>query len=253
MKPLTDIPAAIDRRLALINRTKCVSARNSTPLVSITFDDFPATAARTGADILEARGVRGSYYLCGGLAERAWENGPQFDTADLARLSQRGHEIGCHTFEHLDSTRQSASTLEASLDNNLDYVRDQLGDTVLSTFSYPYGYYNSAAKLQLQRRFAACRGIVPGVNAGTIDLGLLKSVAVPRRGNDASWIAPWLKQSQRSNGWLILFTHDVAPEPGAFGCTPDMLAATVDAILAAGIEILPLKTALGRITCGAAA
>lgn len=250
MKSLFDLPAAIDRRVAQVSRTKSVIARNAAPIVSITFDDFPATAARAGADILEARGVRGSFYLCGDLAGRAWENGPQFEHADLVRLSQRGHEIGCHTFEHLDSTRQTASALAASIDCNQAYVRAQIGDTVLSTFSYPYGFYSTAAKLRLQRRFAACRSVMPGVNAGTIDLGLLKALAIPRDGNGAGWITPWLTQARRTNGWLILFTHDVAATPGAYGCTPDLLAATVDAIQAAGIEILPVKHALDRVSLG---
>jgi peptidoglycan/xylan/chitin deacetylase (PgdA/CDA1 family) len=250
MKSLPQLAAALDRRVAQASRTKTMAARNAAPIVSITFDDIPASAARAGADILEARGVRGSFYVCGGLDERPWENGPQFSRHDLQRLSDRGHEIGCHTFEHINCTQASATTLAASLDRNQAYVREVLGDTVLSTFAYPYGSYGTPAKLRLQRRFAACRGIMPGINAGTIDLGLLKAVAIPNSGGDAGWIAPWLRDARAANGWLILFTHDVRQSPGPFGCTPELLAATVDAILAAGIEILPLKNAIGRVAFG---
>ena len=247
MRPFADIAAAVDRRIARVGRTKSVVARNTAPIASITFDDFPASAARAGADSLEARGVRGSFYVSGGLEGRMWDNGPQFSRDDLERLSERGHEIGCHTFEHLDCFRSTANDLKASLDRNQAYVRDVLGDTTPSTFSYPYGYYSTAAKFRLQRRFAACRSIIPGVNAGTIDLGLLKSVVIPRGSVDAAWITPWLDRTRASTGWLILCAHDVRVDHGPFGCTPDGLAAAIDSILAAGIEILPVKDALGRI------
>jgi peptidoglycan/xylan/chitin deacetylase (PgdA/CDA1 family) len=252
MTLLPDIAAAIDRRVAQASRTKTVTARNRVPLVSITFDDFPASAARAGADILESRGVRGSYYVCGGLEAQSWDNGPQFNRADIERLAGRGHEIGCHTFEHLDCTTQSAAAVDVSLDRNEAYLRDVLSGSTPSTFSYPYGAYGTAAKHRLQRRFAACRGIVPGINAGTIDLGLLNAVAIPDRATGADWIKPWLVEVLRRVGWLILFTHDVGPTPGRYGCTPERLAATVDAILAAGIEILPLRTALDRVADGRA-
>lgn len=72
----------------------------------------------------------------------------------------------------------------------------------------------------------------------------------PRGDTGTDWIAPWLDQARRSNGWLILFTPDVDANPGAFGCTADMLAATVDVIHAAGVEMLPLKDALGRVAAG---
>ena len=250
MTSLAHIASKLDRRVAQSTRTKTVLARNTAPVVSITFDDFPASASRTGADILEARGVRGSYYLCGDLAEREWENGPQFTPDDLQRLVQNGHEIGCHTYEHLDCTRTPGDTLRRSISRNQAYVRDVLGDTTLSTFAYPYGYYGTAAKLRLQNRFAACRGINPGVNTGRIDLGLLKAVAIPHDAVGDAWIAPWLEQVRATNGWLILFTHDVRCNPGRFGCTPDLLSATIDAIQSAGIEILPLKNALGRVAFG---
>jgi peptidoglycan/xylan/chitin deacetylase (PgdA/CDA1 family) len=166
------------------------------------------------------------------------------------RLSARGHEIGCHTFEHLDCFRSPADALEASIEQNQAYVQDVLGGMTPTTFSYPYGYYGTAAKFRLQRRFAACRSIIPGVNAGRIDLGLLKSIVIPRGPIDAAWIAPWVEQTQASTGWLILCAHDVSPDHGPYGCTPDLLSATIDAILTAGIEILPVRDALARVSRG---
>lgn len=37
------------------------------PLVSFTFDDVPDTALHNGAAILERHGVRGTFYIAGGL------------------------------------------------------------------------------------------------------------------------------------------------------------------------------------------
>jgi peptidoglycan/xylan/chitin deacetylase (PgdA/CDA1 family) len=251
MRSLTEIAAAIDRRIAHVSRSKKVAARNQAPIVSITFDDIPATAARAGADILEAHRVCGSFYVCGGLEDAQWENGQQYNRDDLKRLAQRGHEIGCHTYEHLNCSRQSGAKLATSLDRNQAYIRDALGDVVFSTFAYPYGAYGTASKLRMQKRFAACRGVLPGINAGTIDLGLLKAVALPPMARDGGWITSWLQQVQEQQGWLVLFTHDVQANPGPFGCTPELLAATIDAVLARGIEILTVKDAVARVAGGA--
>lgn len=238
----------LSRRAAVAWRTNLVPMHNARPMVSFTFDDVPASAATTGAAILEAQGVRGSYYVCGGLTGKDWENGRQATREDLVRLAGRGHEIGCHTFAHVSCGTASTSQLAGELEANRAFIKDTLGDYDMATFAYPYGHVGLQSKQLIQQRFAACRGVEAGVNAGRMDVGLLKAVEIPSRPRDERWLAPWLEKTARHNGWLILFTHDVGPEPTPFGCTPAMFARVVAEVTAAGFEVLPVRQALDRAT-----
>lgn len=246
-KSLAGWKATLDRRAAIAMRTRMLKMRNLRPVASISFDDFPQSAAVTGARILEDRGVHGTFYVCGGLSGREWENGLQFSREDLVRLVARGHEIGCHTYGHRRSTDMTRREIEQEITRNQAFVADVLGDYVLTTFAYPYGSIGFAPKRVFQRRFAACRSIEPGVDAGSVDLALVKSNLVPRDTDTADWLKPLIEEAVAKNGWLNLFTHDVTEQPTAFGCRPAALAAAVDALQAAGIVVLPVKNALGRI------
>jgi hypothetical protein len=59
-----------------------------------------------------------------------------------------------------------------------------------------------------------------------------------------------VETAQRSNAWLILFSHDVSDAPSPYGATPEMLVHTLSTLAAAGIEVLPVKHALARVTFG---
>lgn len=246
-KSLADWKATLDRRAAIAMRTRMLKMRNQRPVASISFDDFPQSAAVTGARILEDRGVHGTFYVCGGLSGREWENGLQFSREDLVRLAARGHEIGCHTFGHRRSTDMTRREIEQEVTRNQAFVKDVLGDYVLTTFAYPYGAIGVAAKRAFQRRFAVCRGIERGVDIGSVDLALVKANLMPSDTDTADWLKPLIEAAVARNGWLNLFTHDVTDHPTPFGCRPAALAAAVDALQTAGIEILPVKNALGRI------
>lgn len=246
-KSVADWRATIDRRAALAARTRVLKMRNRRPVASITFDDCPESAVTTGARILEERGVRGTFFICGGLCLSDWEQCRQFSRADIGRLIQRGHEIGCHTFGHRRSTEMSRREIEQEIAANQAFVEEVAGDYVMTSFAYPYGAIGLSAKRIYQSRFAACRGIEPGVDSGSIDLALVKSNLVPEDGALTAWLNPLIETAVAHNGWLTLFTHDVTDRPTPFGCRPETLAAAIDAIMAAGIEILPVKNALGRI------
>jgi hypothetical protein len=48
-------------------------------------------------------------------------------------------------------------------------------------------------------------------------------------------------------GWLVLYTHDVDDSPSAYGCTPGLLQAAVEAAVESGAELLTLDAGLARI------
>ncbi len=87
-------------------------------VVSFTFDDFPKSALDAGGAILERYGARGTYYAALGLAGRSGDMGPLFQLDDLAAAQQRGHELGCHTFSHLDCSRAAGAVIANDVAEN---------------------------------------------------------------------------------------------------------------------------------------
>ena len=55
------------RAVRLLHRRPLTTAPPR-PMLSFTFDDAPLSAVQAGAQVLEARGVRGTYYVAAGLA-----------------------------------------------------------------------------------------------------------------------------------------------------------------------------------------
>src|SRR5256885_10495770 len=113
------------------------SIDSAEPVVSFTFDDFPTSALRAGGAILEQFGVRGTYYASFGLVGTTGPTGRIFAIADVKPLLERGHEIGCHTFNHCHSWDTSRKLYEDSIVAN-QAALDRIAPGVrLRTFSYP--------------------------------------------------------------------------------------------------------------------
>jgi len=105
----------------------------------------------------------------------------------------------------------------------------------------------AARKWQLEARFDSCRGADKGINAGIVDLGLLKVIRLYDRTLTHDKLHRLLRENHDRNGWLIFYTHDVADSPSAIGCSPQMLRATIEAVQAAGMPCLSSPEALSAI------
>lgn len=226
---------------------KTLRQRVRQPIVSFSFDDFPHSAAMAGAQILEARGVCGTFYLAGSRCGRTVDGVPQFLIEDLGRLTRAGHELGCHTFGHLSVRGLTANSLLKEVSQNSSFLASCLPDQVLSTFAYPFGHLSPPRKRQLQGLFAACRSSRAGLNEGRIDLGCLRAVKLYDRLLDFKAISSLIGRAVSRGSWLIFYTHDVDSCPSPYGCTPDKLDYAVQAALATGAEVLPIKSAIGAI------
>ena len=83
----------------------------------------------------------------------------------------------------------------------------------MTNFCYPYGCVSLLRKLQLQKRFDTCRGIYEGINAGIVDLGLLKVIELYDRTLTRDKLRHVLRRARDRNGWVIFYVHDVAEQP----------------------------------------
>ncbi|MCX8133464.1 MAG: polysaccharide deacetylase family protein [Roseococcus sp.] len=215
------------------------------PTLSVTFDDFLATAAETGAAVLEAAGVRGSFYVNGGTIGGRGELGPSGDAALLRAVHAAGHEIGCHSFSHADLFRLDAAGIGAEMDRNAAWLEAQLGERPRS-FAYPYGRAPLRAKRAAMARYRAARSVQPGLNEGEIDLAYIRAVPLESVRRDRELLARFVEEAVRRRAWLVLYTHDVQPDPGPYGVTPADLDWVVRAALAAGCAVRPL----GEVVAG---
>ena len=215
------------------------------PMVSFSFDDAPATAFTIGAEILEARGVRGAYFVSAGLAGTDTGLGRCGVGEDMVRVAAKGHEIACHTFSHLDCGRAEASAVEA------DIVRNQEALAAWSlprpqTFAYPYGDVAAPAKRIVGGRFLLSRGLHHGVLTRGSDLNQAASVGI--EGEDGEALAAgWLDRARAQSAWLILYTHGIEPEPTRYSAGAAGFVRLVDKALADGFEVVTVAEGARRL------
>lgn len=224
------------RRLALLAHRRPVRMRLAQPMVTFSFDDAPVTAALAGAAVLEARGLKGTYYVSAGLAGGSGPMGDYATLEDARRLAAAGHELACHTFSHLDCGQAAGPAIAAEADRNAAAL-SALGASRLESFAYPYGDVSRPAKAVLGGRFRTLRTVQAGLVEDGADANQLPSVGIEGPDGEAQALA-WLERARARRAWLILYTHDVSDTPSAWGCTPGALARIADAALAANFEVV---------------
>ena len=244
LQPLLE---GILRKAARHHRSKPFAMRNAAPLVSFTFDDVPNSAFKNGAAVLESFGVRGTFFVAGGICGTADTDWRLIGEDQVRALHDRGHEIGCHTFSHVPVERLDAQTMDQECRSNQAFMHRLRADLALTNFCYPFGRVSLPRKLQLQKRFDSCRGVYEGINAGTVDLGMLKVIELYDRTLTPDKLRRALRETRERNGWLVFYTHDVADKPSWIGASPKLLRETVAAIQAAGLPCLPIREALTAI------
>lgn len=191
--------------------------------VSLSFDDARPSQVLHCAPVLDAYGIRGTFYVLPRSVEK--------DIPGWQGVQARGHEIGNHTSTHpctgnFNFSRQNALenlSLEAITADILaanGKVADLLGVTP-ATFAYPCGntYVGRGEGVQsyvpvIAREFVAGRGY-PGEyhnDPAFCDMAQLQGRCMDNL--DAEVLIGWVRQAQKEGGWLVLAAHDVGPEAG---------------------------------------
>lgn len=220
---------------------------NRRPIISFTFDDFPVTALTVAGPMLERHGIAGTYYLSMGLTGTVAPTGPIIERADLSKVIERGHELGCHTFAHCHATDTSASVFERNIVENRDALRRILPTAKLKSLSYPIGCPRPATKRVCARHFAGARAGGQTFNYVTTDLDNLRAFFLEQSRDHLEAVLAVIDGTVRVGGWLILATHDVCPEPTRYGVVPEFFEAVVDHAVRSGADLLPVSRALERI------
>lgn len=234
-------------RLTRAWAAKSLRSQLTAPVATISFDDFPRSAWTQAGPILEQAGVRATYFVSGSFCGREIDGIQYFDREVLKAVHEAGHEIGCHTFGHEVANQVSVDILAESISRNAAFVQDILGDVIMTSFAFPHGIATIPSKYLVSRKFAAARGVWPSLNSGVIDLSQLGAFGLEAPILSKYPLKTLIMEAQAKKGWLNFFTHDIAETPSPWGCTPDQLKHLVSMLSDAGIEILPMNNAIGRI------
>jgi peptidoglycan/xylan/chitin deacetylase (PgdA/CDA1 family) len=234
----------IRRGVGRVWRPRVVHEKRAIGMLSVCFDDFPKSAWTVGGGVLRDHGVHATYYVSGALAGTVFCGNEMFDAADLEAIDAEGHEIGCHTHDHRSCLSRGVRAFERSLDANERYVRERVANLRMVSFAYPYGDASPRTKSAAARRFVTARGVDAGLNRGRLDVGQLKAVGLEDSKMRIGAVERWVEEAAAVRAWLIVFTHDVSDKPSSFGCRSQDLDRLLRTAKGAGLEILPVKSAL---------
>jgi peptidoglycan/xylan/chitin deacetylase (PgdA/CDA1 family) len=233
---------------------RMVTVSLPTPVISFTFDDAPKTAFKTGGAILGSHGAKATYFLSLALLGLETEIGGIANEDDLVLAVNEGHELGCHTFEHLDAWYTSTEKYMASVIENGQALEMILPEQHFSTFAYPKSGATLSVKYPLQKLFSCCRGGGQVANVGMTDLNMLKACFLDKRAKvDLDFIRKLIDYNMEQRGWLIFATHDVTDNPSPYGCTPEFFRAVVEYSALSGAALLTVKDGCRNLTTSATA
>jgi peptidoglycan/xylan/chitin deacetylase (PgdA/CDA1 family) len=174
--------------------------------------------------------------------------GEIFRGEDLEELIRKGHELGCHTFDHRDSWKTTPAEFEASIIENRRAAAQHVPTVTLKSFSYPITWPRPATKRRIASFFECARGGGQTFNVGVVDLNYLKAFFIEQSRDDFDAIRQIIDDNAQAVGWLIFATHDVSDSPTRFGCAPDLFEGIVDYADKSGAHVLPVRDVSERVT-----
>jgi sialate O-acetylesterase len=226
--------------------------------VSLTFDDGLPVHPELVAPALEARGLRGSFYLHIATA-------PTSDPLPWRALAERGHELGNHTLFHPCRGRPGWDWLDPAFDlrsytpvrfqqevrvaNAFLKLIDGRSERTFATTCYDThlgeGDGETAIADLIRSDFVAARGRrtdKPAIISG--DLDLMNLDCLQADGLPLAELIDAVRVARERGGWLILVFHGIGPgthflfsEPATLNRLLDYLAAQADVWAAPLIEI----------------
>ncbi|MEM7729953.1 MAG: polysaccharide deacetylase family protein [Pseudomonadota bacterium] len=238
--PGSGLLTKVRRRLPRHVARRMVRPQLDRGLVSFSFDDCPQSAYTHALPLLESHGWKATIYASMGLCGTTNHLGLHMDEAEMFDAHGRGHEIGDHTFSHIDGLQHAPHVVLADIEQNRRAFQ-RLGLPRAETFAYPYGEVTVGLKRKLRGEFTLARGIHAPSGDG-LDLGLAASA---RLYSDEMGVTERIvREAAREKRWVILFGHDVRDDPSPFGCTPVELAKLADLVASLDLDVATVRDAL---------
>ena len=203
------------------------NGRGDERLVALTFDDGPdPTYTPQILDILRDRQVPATFFVVGVNAERS----PEL----LQRIYAEGHEIGNHTYSHLDLTTASTARLQFELNATQRIIQHALGVSTL-LFRPPYA---ADSEPQTPRELEA---ILRAQQLGYITIGARIDPQDWERGVTPDAILAEVRAEQ-PNGRIALL-HDAG---GNRSATVEALSDLIEELRARGVRFVTVSELVGK-------
>lgn len=241
-EPSNGLSTRVSRRLVRYQHISKLNIKTERPVVSFTFDDCPKSVVENAFPLLEKQNWKSTLYIAMGLCDTTNHLGLHMSKNDVESAHRKGHEIGNHTFSHLDARAVNQEDFLADVLKNEAAFRD-IGIPQSSTFAYPYGEITSETKKRLSGMFDLSRGIHAPRSTQQYDLNQAASQRL-YSGHDFEACIHALKAFQKDPGWLIIFTHDVRENPSQYGCTPEEFNHIVNLVDIIGADVKTVAEAL---------
>jgi peptidoglycan/xylan/chitin deacetylase (PgdA/CDA1 family) len=244
--PSVSLYAKITRKITPFLRYRTLKFKLNKPIVSFTFDDFPRSALKNGARVLERENWRATFYVSAGLEGVINHHGQNFFATDLPELENKGHEIAGHTFAHMDCTQVSGAKILDDLKHNRQALKSMGVKGNIEHFAFPYGATTAKLKSLLSQEFKTLRGIKTGGHEKSADLNGLRSAGIYSDETLASLLTDIALLKHRP-AWLTVFAHDICKNHSEWGCTPEDFIKVVDAVKHSGALVLPIGEAIKHL------
>lgn len=118
--------------------------------VMLTFDDGDLDQYETATPILEQHGFKATFFIMTVAIGRRGKQ-PYMDKFQVKDLSDRGHVIGAHTWDHHNVKKYQGDDWTMQIDEPNARLQSITGKPV-RYFAYPFGLWNEAALPELQKR-----------------------------------------------------------------------------------------------------
>ncbi len=225
--------------LMLWRSLKKIRVEQRPGFVSFTFDDAPETYFTRGGKILEKYNFQATYYVSCGVFDKQSDVGKIADRYLVEKAGKQGHEVGNHTYDHLNCGQAKFRDIITSIQRN----RRQMPELMGSSFAYPFGSHSRKARLAVRLLGMSGRTINPGINRGVLDVAQIKGNCIYHRlGLDECFRL--IDRCAGSGGWLVFYTHDVCREPSPYGCTEEEFEQVVERVHERGVQVLTVADAL---------
>ncbi|NEU66604.1 polysaccharide deacetylase family protein [Spirosoma agri] len=118
--------------------------------VMLTFDDGDLDQYTVAAPELEKHGFKGAFFIMTVAIGRHGKQ-PYMDKTQIKDLSDRGHTIGAHTWDHHNVKKYQGEDWKIQIEEPKTKLEAIIGKPV-KYFAYPFGLWNKQALPELQKR-----------------------------------------------------------------------------------------------------
>lgn len=239
-----------------IFNTRSIDANNNgtslfhEPIVTINFDDGRETVYSQAFLLLQKYGIHTTQYLISGASkDESYMSDNQID-----QMYGAGHEIACHTVNHLDVT-----TLD---DNKLTYELTQCQKTFekygpITDFASPYGHTDDKSIKAVKKYYLSSRNTNGDITNGVSDKDVnitsnfdrynIISASI-RSDTTIDQLKAAVEYTIKNNGWLVLVYHQIENGGNAtFGLDSASLDKQLNYLSSQPVKIVTMKQALTMV------